>query len=125
MPKKIFFSLLLVLSFVHAGLAGPERSVIQITNYTQQPDWVEPWRFSPVSGGLGSGFVIEGQRIMTNAHVVSWSKQLIVYRFQDPQPYRATVEYIGHDCDLAVLKVEDPGFFEGIPALEIGDLPGV
>ena len=96
---------------------------MQITNYTQQPDWVEPWRFSPVSGGLGSGFVIEGQRIMTNAHVVSWSQQLIVYRYQDPQPYRATVEYIGHDCDLAVLRVLDAGFFEGIPPLEIGELP--
>lgn len=105
--------------------AGPERSVVQITNYTQQPDWVEPWRFSPVRGGLGSGFVIDGQRIMTNAHVVSWSKQLIVYRFQDPKPYRATVEFIGHDCDLAVLKVDDPSFFEGIPALEIGTLPKV
>jgi len=96
---------------------------VQITNYTPQPDWVEPWRFSPVSGGLGSGFVIEGQRIMTNAHVVSWSQQLIVYRYQDPQPYRATVEYIGHDCDLAVLRVLDAGFFEGIPPLEIGELP--
>jgi len=125
MRQKILFSILLVSSLVNLGFAGPERSVIQITNYTQRPDWVEPWRFSPVSGGLGSGFVIEGQRIMTNAHVVSWSKQLIVYRFQDPQPYRATVEYIGHDCDLAVLKVDDPDFFEGIPALAIGELPAV
>jgi len=55
--------------------------------------------------------------------VVSWSQQLIVYRYQDPQPYRATVEYIGHDCDLAVLRVLDAGFFEGIPPLEIGELP--
>jgi S1-C subfamily serine protease len=125
MYRKTILSLLFTIVCASVLPAGPERSVIQITNYTQQPDWVEPWRFSPVRGGLGSGFVIEGQRIMTNAHVVSWSKQLIVYRFQDPQPYRATVEYIGHDCDLAVLKVDDPAFFEGIPPLEIGDLPEV
>jgi len=123
MYQKTFFSILLAFACVNLAWAGPERSVVQITNYTQQPDWVEPWRFSPVSGGLGSGFVIEGQRIMTNAHVVSWSQQLIVYRYQDPQPYRATVEYIGHDCDLAVLRVLDAGFFEGIPPLEIGELP--
>ena len=125
MNHKIILSIILVLSLFRVAAAGPEQSVVQITNYTQQPDWVEPWRFSPVSGGLGSGFVIEGQRIMTNAHVVSWSKQLIVYRYQDPKPYQATVEYIGHDCDLAVLKVEDTSFFEGIPALEIGELPAV
>ena len=105
--------------------AGPEQSVVQILNYTQQPDWVEPWRFSRVSGGLGSGFVIDGNRIMTNAHVVSWSKQLIVHRYQDPKPYRAEIEFIGHDCDLAVLKVEDASFFEGIEALQIGELPKV
>lgn len=117
----------LFLSFLTAAVlyAGPERSVVQITNYMQSPDWVEPWRFSPVRGGVGSGFVIDGQRIMTNAHVVSWSKQLIVFRYQDPKPYRAVVEYIGHDCDLAVLKVLDEEFYEGIPALEIGDLPAV
>ncbi|PXA04910.1 peptidase S1 [Coraliomargarita sinensis] len=125
MHQKPILLIIFFWAFIHIASAGPEQSVVQITNYTQQPDWVEPWRFSPVSGGLGSGFVIEGQRIMTNAHVVSWSKQLIVYRFQDPQPYRATVEYIGHDCDLAVLRVDDPTFFEGIPALEIGELPGV
>lgn len=123
MRQNIFLNLLLAVSFCHLASAGPEQSVVQITNYTQQPDWVEPWRFSPVSGSMGSGFVIEGQRIMTNAHVVSWSKQLIVFRYQDPKPYRATVEYIGHDCDLAVLRVEDPAFFADVPALEIGELP--
>ena len=103
--------------------ADPEKSVVQIINYAQGPNWVEPWRFSRVASGLGSGFVIEGNRIMTNAHVVSWSKQLIVHRYQDPKPYRATVEFIGHDCDLAILKVEDEAFFDGIEALQIGELP--
>ena len=87
--------------------AGPEESVVQIINYAQGPNWVEPWRFSRVATGLGSGFVIKGKRVMTNAHVVSWSKQLVIHRYQDPKPYRATVEFIGHDCDLAILKVED------------------
>lgn len=125
MKHKIIPGIMLFLSLLGVSAAGPEQSVVQITNYTQKPDWAEPWRFSAVSGGVGSGFVIEGQRIMTNAHVVSWSKQLIVYRYQDPKPYPATVEYIGHDCDLAILKVDDSQFFEGVPALEIGDLPEV
>jgi S1-C subfamily serine protease len=102
-----------------------EHSVIKIVNFSQTPDWIEPWKFSQVQPSAGSGFVIAGNRIMTNAHVVSWSRQILVFRYQDPKPYRAEIEFIGHDCDLAVLKVEDPNFFDGIPALEIGTLPKV
>jgi S1-C subfamily serine protease len=104
---------------------GPEQAVVKILNFSQQPDWKEPWRFSQVNQSSGSGFVIEGKRIMTNAHVVSWSKHILVQRYQDPQPYQAEIEFIGHDCDLAVLRVNDPNFFDGIEPLPIGDLPEV
>jgi S1-C subfamily serine protease len=123
MIRRIYLCILLALCAGQINAAEPEKSVVQILNYAQRPDWVEPWRFSRVSSGLGSGFVIEGNRIMTNAHVVSWSKQLLVQRYQDPKPYRAEIEFIGHDCDLAVLKVEDEAFFEGIEPLQIGELP--
>lgn len=73
----------------------------------------------------GSGFVIKGKRIMTNAHVVSWGRQIIVRRYQDPRPYVAEVEYIGHDCDLAVLTVQDNRFFENLEPLDLGELPKV
>ena len=125
MNIRLFVVCISLLLFGRFAIAGPEQSVVQIINYTQRPNWIEPWRFSNVSGGLGSGFVIEGQRVMTNAHVVSWSKQIILHRYQDPKPYRARIEFIGHDCDLAVLKVDDPRFFEGIEPLPIGDLPSV
>lgn len=117
--------LLLTLAWSPLNASTTEHAVVKIINYAQRPDWVEPWRFSRVGQGTGSGFVIEGNRIMTNAHVVSWSKQILVQRYQDPKPYRAQVEYIGHDCDLAVLTVEDPAFFEGISPLQIGELPVV
>ncbi|MEC7609317.1 MAG: trypsin-like peptidase domain-containing protein, partial [Verrucomicrobiota bacterium] len=106
MDIRLFVACICLLLFGRFVIAGPEQSVVQIINYAQRPSWIEPWRFSKVSGGLGSGFVIEGQRIMTNAHVVSWSKQIILHRYQDPKPYHARIEFIGHDCDLAVLKVE-------------------
>tara|TARA_E500000178_G_scaffold317776_1_gene338563 strand:+ start:2498 stop:3985 length:1488 start_codon:yes stop_codon:yes gene_type:complete len=108
-----------------AAMAGPEQAVVKILNFSQQPDWREPWRFSRVSQSSGSGFVIADQRILTNAHVVSWSKHILVQRYQDPQPYPAEIEYIGHDCDLAILRVSDPDFFEGIEPLAMGELPEV
>ena len=107
------------------GAAPPELSVIQILNFSQQPAWDAPWRFEPVQRSMGSGFVIKGKRIMTNAHVVSWARQILVRRYQDPRPYVAQVEFISHECDLAVLTVEDPDFFDNLPALEFGDLPKV
>jgi len=105
--------------------ADPERSVIQITTYMQQPVWDAPWRFESVQRAGGTGFVIKGKRIMTNAHVISWARQIIVHRYQDPRPYVAEVEYVGHDCDLAVLTVEDKRFFDNLEPLDFGDLPKV
>ena len=38
--------------------AEPERSVIQIMTFSQQPVWDAPWRFDSVRRSGGSGFVI-------------------------------------------------------------------
>lgn len=111
-----------------AGAASMEKSVIQIFNFSQQPLWESPWRWQPVRREGGSGFVVktgQGLRVMSNAHVVSWSRQVLVRRFQDPRPYQAEVDFIGHDCDLVLLRVADESFFEGIPSVEFGDLPEV
>src|SRR5437867_4181183 len=105
--------------------AEPERSVIQIMTFSQQPVWEAPWRFEPVRRSSGTGFVIKGRRIMTNAHVVSWAKEILVHRYQDPRPYLAHVRFIAHDCDLALLEVEDESFFSGLEPLKFGDLPKV
>ena len=119
---------LLLLAGTASRAGSPERSVVQIFNFSQQPSWDSPWRWQRVGREGGSGFVIKtakGKRVMTNAHVVSWARQVILRRFQDPRPFQAAVEFIGHDCDLAVLAVQDESFFEGIDALEFGELPEV
>jgi S1-C subfamily serine protease len=105
--------------------AEPEKSVIQISTFSQQPVWDAPWRFESVRKVSGSGFVIRGKRIMTNAHVVSWARQVMVHRYQDPRPYLARVVFIAHDCDLALLAVEPESFFDGLEPLELGELPKV
>jgi S1-C subfamily serine protease len=118
-------SVIISLASLAAFGASPERSVIQINNFSQQPIWDAPWRFDSVRRSSGTGFVIKGKKIMTNAHVVSWAKQLLVKRYQDPHPYLARVTYVAHDCDLAILEPDDPKFFDGMEPLEVGDLPAV
>jgi S1-C subfamily serine protease len=118
----------LALGVLPAAAGAPEKAVIQIFTFSQEPSWDSPWRWDSVRRSGGSGFVVntpKGRRIMTNAHVISWARQVLVRRFQDPRPFQAEVEFAGHDCDLALMKVADESFFEGIEALEFGELPEV
>ena len=122
---KTVFACVVFIATASSSAIEPERSVIQILTYRQSPDWSAPWRFDAVQRAGGSGFVIRGKRIMTNAHVVSWCRQIIVRKYQDAKPYIAQVEFVAHDCDLAILTLEDESFFDGLPALEFGELPKV
>jgi S1-C subfamily serine protease len=69
--------------------------------------------------------VVSGNRVVTNAHVVSNARFLTLEKENDPKKYIAKVEHIAHDCDLALLKVEDDGFFRDTVPLEIGDIPEI
>jgi S1-C subfamily serine protease len=76
--------------------------------------------------GTGTGFLVGKRRIMTNAHVVSDARFLEVEKDGDAKRYRARVTFVGHDCDLASLTVDEPGFFDGMArigfARELPDL---
>ena len=113
------------IAFLSAPLpaAPPEASVVHITTFKQRPHWDEPWRSGHVGGSTGTGFVIPGERILTNAHIVSWAKEILVRGYQRPRSHVAHVRFIAHDADLAVLEVEDPEFFAGIEPLRLGGLP--
>jgi S1-C subfamily serine protease len=123
--KKAFPLLAAVCSACLLRSAEPERSVVQIITFSQQPAWEAPWRFDAVRRSGGSGFVVKGRKIMTNAHVVSWARQILLRRYQDPRPYVARVLFVAHDCDLALLEPEDEAFFDGLEPLELGALPKV
>jgi S1-C subfamily serine protease len=60
--------------------------------------------------GTGSGFIISGRRILTNAHNVANQNWVIVQRHGIPKKYPATVVAVGHECDLALISVEDDDF---------------
>lgn len=70
----------------------------------------------------GTGMIISGNRILTNAHVVSNSSYLKVKHFNSSKFYKAEVQYLGFDCDLAILKVEEDEFFSGVEPLEISEV---
>lgn len=120
-----FFTLSILWPTVLVSESEPEKSVVKIINSSLVPSWSAPWKFENVRKSSGSGFVIKGKKIMSNAHVISWSRQILVMKYQDPRPYLAHVVYVAHDADLAILDVEDPSFYDGLEPLEIGPLPKV
>ena len=82
--------------------AGPEKSLSGITATSVDPDYKAPWNAGELQRGVGAGFVISGNRIMTNAHVVANSRYITVERDGDPNKYPAQVQSIANDCDLAL-----------------------
>jgi len=101
------------------------KSLVRITTTSQEPDYKVPWNPGSISGGVGAGFVIDGGRILTNAHVVSNARFIVVEKEDDPQRYPALVQFVGHDCDLAVLHVLDKAFFQNTRPLALGGIPAI
>jgi S1-C subfamily serine protease len=99
------------------------QSVLRIEAATQVPDYQTPWNSGRFGGGIGTGFLIGKNRILTNAHVVSNARRVLITVHGSPQKYPAKVEFIAHDCDLALLSVEDFKDFESFPTFEFGDVP--
>jgi len=107
----------------HAQPNEIRKSVARITNTAQEPNYRVPWLAGPLGGGSGTGWVVGHDRLLTNAHVVSNARFLTVEKENDPKKYIATVEHIAHDCDLALLKVDDPTFFKDTKPLPLGGIP--
>lgn len=102
-----------------------ENSIVMILTVSQDYDYVTPWKKAPMSRSVGSGFVIEGNRILTNAHNIANERYIEVKKQNLARRYPAQVLFAGHDCDLAILTVPDGSFFEGTVPLQFGGLPKI
>lgn len=98
-------------------------SVVQLFVYADPPDLALPWQTLGTEPFGGSGVVIEGNRILTNAHVVEDAVGIEVKRADASETFPARVTFISHDADLALLEVEDDRAFRGARALPIGQMP--
>ncbi len=125
MPTLVLALLILLSPLASAAPPGIEASVVRILNHSQRGDWQTPWTARPARRSSGSGFVIDGGQVLTNAHVVSDARMLLLYLNDDPVPHEARVVAIGHDCDLALLEPVQPDLLAGVPPLELGEAPGI
>ncbi len=93
-------------------------SVVKVFSTVRYPDPYKPWTKGAPTDVTGSGVVIEGKRILSNAHVVRYASQVQVQANQAGDKISATVEAIAPGIDLAVLKLDDESFFDTHPPLQ-------
>jgi len=111
-------------------LAGPDldryrASVVQVYVVGQSEDFGEPWNRPREERWSGSAFYIGERRLLTNAHNIADAKNLLVKRSDRADRFEARVLFAGHDCDLAVITVDDDGFWKGMEPLQIGPRPAM
>ncbi len=101
-------------------------SVVKIFSTTRPPDPTRPWTKGSRRDVSGSGVVISNNRILTNAHVVRYAREVFVQPNNSSDKLPASIVAIAPGIDLAILKLEDESFFDTHPAaLFSSDLPEV
>ena len=96
-------------------LPAIENSVVKIFATIRRPEPYKPWTKAAPTTVTGSGVIIEGKRILTNAHVVGYASQVEVQASQSGDKVAARVIALARGIDLAVLELEDPSFFDKRP----------
>ena len=98
-------------------------SVVKIYATQAAPDYFTPWRLLSPRQSTGSGAVIAGELILTNAHVVANASYVQAQKHNDARRYQARVVSVSHEADLALLTVDEEGFFDEVKPLPLGELP--
>jgi len=88
-----------------------DNAVVKVFATMRYPDPFKPWTKQAPSEVTASGVVIEGRRILTNAHAVLYASQVQVQASREGDKISATVMAVAPDIDLAVLKLDDESFF--------------
>ena len=116
-------SFVLMMSFSTFARQDVKEAIVKIFTIRHAADYYTPWSMRGPYSGTGSGCIIKGKKILTNAHVVSDQTFVQVRRYGESKRYQARVLSVSHTADLALLTVDDPTFFDGVEPLEFGNLP--
>lgn len=114
---------LLLLSIGAAAVARPgyDAQVVTIRVTTQGYDERRPWAKRPPGSRDASATVVEGNRLLTEAQLVRDATLIQVEKHANARRVPARVVHVDHDIDLALLTVDEPGFFDDLEAVTIAE----
>ncbi len=87
--------------------------VVKLFVTTVSPNYSMPWQMEKEERSSSTGFVISKRRILTNAHCVAYQTSVKIRKQGSAKKFVARVLAVGHDCDLALLTVDDKDFWTG------------
>ena len=102
-----------------------KKALVKVYTSHQLFDYLSPWQYGQSANSTATGFIIVGERIITNAHAVLNSKFLQVRKEGDSKKYKAVVKFTSEEYDLALVEIEDKSFFKGTVPLKLGTLPEI
>jgi len=101
-------------------------AVVKVFSTMRYPDPYRPWTKQAPAEATASGVIIEGKRILTNAHAVLYASQVQIQPNQSGDKISATVIAVAPGIDLAVLKLDDESFFNThAPIARAAELPQI
>ncbi|MGH8220174.1 MAG: trypsin-like peptidase domain-containing protein [Steroidobacteraceae bacterium] len=92
-----------------------EKAVVKVFATMRYPDPFRPWAKQTPRDITASGVVIDGNRILTNAHAVLYASDIQVQATEAGDKVSASVAAVAPGIDLAVLKLDDASFFAKHP----------
>ena len=125
MKKLIIIVYIIVFGMMYGADDTIKKSLVKIYSSHQQFDFQSPWQSGLDYNSTATGFVVDGNRILTNAHAVVNNKFLQIRKDGDSKKYKAKVKFISEEYDLAILEVEDKAFFNNTVPLKFGKLPNL
>jgi S1-C subfamily serine protease len=99
-------------------------AIVKIYTVSQVYNYKTPWNSRAIRF-TGSGCIINGNRILTNAHVVANHTFIEVKKYGTTKRVQAKVLYVSHQADLALLSVDDKDFFKDVQPISFDGLPDV
>jgi S1-C subfamily serine protease len=127
-PCLVFSTAAVFAANPHPAAPAPaiEDSVVKVFATVRHPDPFKPWTKQGPTDVTASGVVIDGKRILTNAHVVLYATQVQIQANAAGDKVPATVIAVAPGIDLAVLQLDDASFFDTHPAIKrASELPQI
>lgn len=103
----LFVAIPLVLSLVVYKLEKGPSNTTELVQMVEDGTVLIGNEIDTTNGGIGTGFILNDNQIVTNHHVIAGNGKLFVYSSNSERKYPAEIVYDDEIADLAVLRIVD------------------
>lgn len=101
-------------------------NVVKVSATVIAPDFLKPWTRLAPHAKSGSGYLLGGGRVLTNAHLVMYASEVQVQANESGDKISASVVGLSPELDLALLRLDEKSPMDARVAIaEAGVLPEI